>query len=144
MSEQILALAPPHMHWAVGPHAHPALMMGFVDALEWPDKHFAYRQYVGGWPVIGWPADTGLYRHRSAKDMAKDAKEYVHPDRLRRTNADSNHLLAASMMRGYRLAEQCGDPARLAAYQASDQASVKEVFETTTAEGPFDKAGLDG
>ena len=47
------------------------------------------------------------------------------------------------MMRGYRLAEQCGDPARLAAYQASYHASVKEVSETTTAEGPFDKTGLD-
>ena len=61
MSEQILALAPPHLRWAVGPHAHPALMMVFVDALDWPDKHFAYRQYIGGWPVIGWPAGTGLH-----------------------------------------------------------------------------------
>ena len=46
-------------------------------------------------------------------------------------------------MRGFRLARQDGDPARLAAYQASYEASVKEVFETATAEGPFDKAGLD-
>ena len=29
------------------------------------------------------------------------------------------------------------------AYQASYQTSAEEVFETTTAEGPFDKAGLD-
>ena len=80
MSKDIMELAPPHVQWAVGPHPHPALVMVCIDALDWPDKHFAYRQYVEGWPVVGWPTDTGLYRHRSAKEMAKDAAEYIHPD----------------------------------------------------------------
>ena len=118
-------------------------MMVFIDALDWPDKHFAYRQYVEGWPVIGWPADTGLYRHRPAKDMARDARDYVHPECLKRTNGDSNAILAASMMRGFRTAQQGHDSAWLASFQASYEASIKEVYETGTAEGPFDKASLD-
>ena len=101
MSARIMDLAPPHVRWAVGPHAHPALIMVFIDALEWLDRHFAYRHYVAGWPVVGWPADTGLYRHRSAKDMARDARDYVPPDKLARTNAHSNAHLAASMQHGF-------------------------------------------
>ena len=106
MSAQIMDLAPPHVRWAVGKHAHPALIMVFIDALGWPDCHFAYRHYVVGWPVVGWPADTGLYRHRSAKEMARDARDYVHPERLDRTNAHSNAHLAASMQHGFRMASQ--------------------------------------
>ena len=97
-SERIVALAPTHVRWAVGPHGHPALMMVYIDALDWPDKHFAYRQYVEGWPVVGWPTGAGLYRHCPAKDMARDSKNYVHPDRLKRTNGDSSAILAASIL----------------------------------------------
>ena len=131
MSARIMDLALPHVRWAVGPGAHPALIMVFIDALEWPDVHFAYRHYVVGWPVVGWPADTGLYRHRSVKEMARDAREYVHPDRLARTSRASNSRLAASMQHGFRMASQQADASRLAAYAASHEASLKEVHVLT-------------
>ena len=124
MSAQIMAMAPPHMRWAVGPHAHPALIMAFIDALDWPDKHFAYTGPTGirgglPWPVVGWPADTELCRHRPVKDMADDARDYVHPGMLARTNSCSNAKLAASMQPGFGMAKQHADSARLAAYTAT-------------------------
>ena len=143
MSAQIMDLALPHVRWAVGKHAHPALIMVFIDALEWPDSHFAYRHYVVGWPVVGWPADTSLYQHHSAKEMAQDASDYVHPEKLAHTNSHSNAHLAASMQHGFRRASQQADLSRLAAYNASHEASLKKVLESGTAEGPLERWALN-
>ena len=119
MSEQIMALAPLHVRWAAGPHAHPALSMVFIDALDWPDKHFAYRQYAkGGLHVVGWLTDAGPHQHHPAKDMAQDTRDYVHPERLTTTNTESNALLAASMRRSFRTAKQASDSSRLASFSA--------------------------
>ena len=136
MSKDIMELAPPHVQWAVGPQPHPALVMVCIDALDWPDKHFAYCQYVEGWPVVGWPTDTGLYRHRSAAEMAKDAAEYIHPDRLARMNARSNGSTVNRLRAQFRVCQQKGDGSRLASFEEAYSASIAEVV-AGTAEGPF-------
>ena len=139
MSSDIMRLAPPHARWAVGPQAHPALVMVCIDALDWPDKPLAHRQYVEGWPVVGWLTNAGLYRHRSAAEMAKpgkDAKDYIHPDRLARVKGYSNGSTVTRLLEQFLLCQQRGDEARLTSYEGAYAASMAEV-EADTAEGPF-------
>ena len=90
MSADIMELALSHVRWAASPRPHPALVVACNNALDWPDKHFAYRQYVEGWPVVRWLTDAGLHRHRSAAEMAKDSAVYIHPNRLACMNERSN------------------------------------------------------
>ena len=137
MSVDIMQLAPEHVRWAAGSHAHPALVMVWIDALDLPDKDFAYRQYVEGWPVVGWPTDTGLYRHRSSAEMHKDARDYIHPQQLARLNVHSNGSTINRLQEQFRVCRQKGDEARLASFEAAHASSLAEVQETGTAEGPF-------
>jgi hypothetical protein len=85
---------------------------------------------------VGWPTDTGLYRHRSAKEMAKDAAEYIHPDRLARMNARSNGSTVNRLRAQFRVCQQKGDGSRLASFKEAYAASIAEVV-AGTAEGPF-------
>ena len=138
-SSAIRARQPAHVAAAAGP-AHVAMLASIVDGIGWPYVDFPRDYGLRGHDIVGEVADTGLWRARSSEEMSRARREFVDPSELFVSNASWNMRLAAQSKSEWLNAKrsaEAGDTSKMEALRAAWGASVKEVDQKGTAEGPL-------
>lgn len=136
LSAKLIKNQPPHVKWtSVG--SHPALMAALIDAMDWPDKDFAYHQCLNGFPITGVATPTGIWRDKCPNKMKNDFSKFKRNTFSTKENKETSIRIQRELISDHKKAQASKDPKAMEAIQATWRASMKEVHVKKSAEGPF-------
>ena len=130
-----------HVQWAAA-DTHPALWAAVSDAIEWPNADFAAEATLLGHAVVGDCPPTGVWRKRSASEIAAARAKFRTPRDVIQDNTEWNAQNAGQMERRFASAKSTQDEEALAKHTAAWDATTSEV-KKGTAIGPFTQTQLD-